>query len=373
MICYNLPMEKWSKFIAPLLTMLGFVGGGSVLILYVLILLLGLSTNTINLLTISFTVMPVALIVTMVIGAKYYSKINAIIYTIASFWIAIFLHLLLIITILTLIYALTLDKELIIKATWVIFIIEVILFIYGIWVALYPKVITYSIHAPKLKEKWADKKIVLFSDSHLGIVRHRSFMQKIVQMINAQNPDIVLIAGDLIDGPTFPYEKGLAPLGEIKSTFGTFYTAGNHDEYNIEQEKYYTILNKYVTVLNDKKIMVNDTQLIGVMYAEESKQHTKDRLEKTGYDKSQPSIVMLHDPKNRRALVDSEVTLSFSGHTHGGQFFPFTLFVSLFYGKRTKGIQYLNETTHFTSVGVGTAGPIFRLGTRPEIAVVKID
>jgi hypothetical protein len=233
--------------------------------------------------------------------------------------------------------------------------------------------VSHAIRAPKLKEKWGDKNLVLFSDAHLGMVRNKKFMRTIVDMVNSLHPDIVFIAGDLIDGPVFPYEESLAPLADIKSTYGTFYTAGNHDEYNPEQEKYYSALQKYVTVLNDKKVIVNDTQITGIIYAQESVEETAKRLRSVEHDARMPSIVMLHDPKNIQALADQQVTLGLSGHTHAGQFFPFTLIVKSVYGSLTKGVHYLKEMAHITSVGVGTAGPLLRLGTVPEIIHIRIE
>jgi predicted MPP superfamily phosphohydrolase len=262
---------------------------------------------------------------------------------------------------------------LILKILVIILLIKIsVLICYGIWNAFYPRIQTYSLNAPLLKDKWGDKKIVLFSDVHLGMVRREKWMQQIVTMVTNLKPDIVLIAGDLIDGPVFPYETGLAPLQNLKSTYGTFYTAGNHDEYNRDQEKYYAELAKYVTVLNDKKVVVNDTQIVGIIYAMESLEKTMARLSATGYQKNTPSMVLLHDPKNVAALSQSNVTLSLSGHTHGGQFFPFTLLVQSIYKNLTKGIHYIGNMAHLTSVGVGTAGPLMRLGTTPEIAVIEI-
>ncbi len=365
-------MEKWHKFIPALVIMLLVIGSTSWFILYIYDLVFELPSTLLTVSKTIFTIMPILLVVTMIIGRGHYSKLNSWAYIVASLWIPVFMYLFLWAVVVGLAHSYFGNILPIQELTVGLLILIIFLFIWGIKIALEPKIKTYILKAPKLKEKWGDKKIVLFSDSHLGVVRHAKFMRKIADMINAQTPDIVLIAGDLIDGPVFPYEYGLAPLADIKSTYGTFFTAGNHDEYNIEQEKYYAVLNRHATVLNDKKVIINDTQLIGIIYAEESKQKTKDRLSKTGYDKNIPSIVMLHDPLNIKVLVEEGVTLSLSGHTHGGQFFPATLLVTMLYRSLTKGINYLGDTTHFTSVGVGTAGPLFRLGTRPEIVVLKI-
>ena len=316
---------------------------------------------------------PVAILITMIFSNFSYHRWFAILYTVSIFWAPVLMYLFIAAVFMSIAGLLIPNMTFHHTLGIVILIFIVVLMIQGVYEALHPKVKTYTLKAPLLMEKWSTKKIVLFSDSHLGLVRNRAFMQKIVQMINKLSPDVVLIAGDLIDGPIFPYEEGLSPLADIKSTYGTYYTAGNHDEYNREQKKYYDSLNKYVHVLNDAKAIVNDTQIVGVMYANESLDATKERLVKTGYEKSMPSIVLLHDPKNVHALADSGVTLALSGHTHAGQFFPFSLIVRSVYGPLTRGINYIKEMAQFTSVGIGTAGPIFRIGAEPELVVIEIQ
>ncbi len=254
----------------------------------------------------------------------------------------------------------------------ILFFASVGVMIIGTIQALRYAVATYEISAPLLKEKWGDKKIILVSDVHLGMVRRRPFAEYLVTTINKLSPDIVFIAGDLIDGPIFPYDDDLSPLGQIKSTFGTHYAAGNHDEYNSEQEKYYASLTKYINVLNDKKIILNDTQIVGVRFAAEKLDDTKKRLVGMDYKRDMPSIAMLHDPKNVQALADMGVTLTLSGHTHGGQFWPFSMTVKAMYGSLARGVNYIGKMAQFTSMGIGTGGPVFRLGTRPEIVVLKI-
>lgn len=315
---------------------------------------------------------PLVLLATTVIGNRYYNKINALVYTITVLWIPLLLYLFMGAFILS-ILSLFLPMALLSLSSIVLGLLILICFIWGIAIACKPKIVEYTLDIPKLKQQWGNKKIVLVSDVHLGMVRSTAFMKKIVSMINDQNPDIVFIAGDLIDGPVFPYEQGLAPLSEIKSTFGTFYTAGNHDEYNKDQKKYYEVLKQYVTVLNDEKVMINETQIVGVIFAVEKKKKTQERLLATGFDKNLPSIVMLHDPRNASALAEEGVLLGLSGHTHAGQFFPTTLLVRGSYRALTKGIHYINGMAHITSVGVGTSGPLFRLGTKPEVAVIKIQ
>ena len=309
---------------------------------------------------------------TNIVGNIRYYPLNAYIYSVFVFWVPILLYLFLGAIVIEILSLAGVSHLALSGIVWVVYALIVLGILYAVYKAYHPKIRTHQITAPLLKEKWGDKKIVLFSDVHLGMVRREKWLNRIVSNVNDLSPDIVFIAGDLIDGPIFPYANGLAPLQHIKSTFGTFYTAGNHDEYNRDQNAYYAELRKYVTVLNDAKQVVNDTQIIGVMYMMESLAQTKERLIATGYEKNIPSIALLHDPKNVAALADAGVTLSLSGHTHDGQFFPFTLVVRGVYKKLSKGITYMQNMAHFTSVGVGTAGPLMRLGTTPEIVVIEI-
>jgi uncharacterized protein len=315
------------------------------------------------------------LVFSMVVGNLFFSKINSIVYTITSMWLALLLLLFLASIISWILwfiisgFGFVNSKECIIVITLGI---AHLFFAWGIYNSFSPNIVTYEIKNEVLKDKWSDKKIILLSDLHLGLVRRENFTKQIKEMINKESPDIVFIAGDLLDGPIIPYEKSLAPLGEITSTYGTYYTAGNHDEYNREQGKYYEVLNKYVKVLNDKSEMINETNITGLTYMRETTDETKIRLNSSGYNENMPSIVIMHDPKNTQALFDKRVNLSLSGHTHGGQFFPITLIVKGIYGKFTQGVNYFEESSSFTTVGIGTAGPAVRIGTRPEIAIIKI-
>lgn len=327
-------------------------------------------------LKVAMFILPLLIIFTMFFGALWYHPINALVYSIVIFWVPILIYLFLSsIILIAIVFIATavgvvLPLHFLLLAT-IIFIALCILV--GIMRALSPQVIHYALSVPKLAPLWNGKKIILISDVHLGMVRREKFLEKIVHLINAESPDLVIIAGDLLDGPVIHYEHVLKPLGKIKSTFGVYYTAGNHDEYNRDQNAYQQELSKYVTVLNDARMTVNETEIVGLVYAQEKNKATKNRLMKIGYeDNGQPSIAILHDPKNAHALADAGVSLIVSGHTHSGQFFPISLFVKALYKERARGKYKIKDTVGFTSVGVGTAAPLFRLGTQPEIAVLKI-
>lgn len=312
----------------------------------------------------------------MTIGNKRFSRINNFFYSLSVFWAPLLIYLILGCCVLWMVLGIGYVFHINFTMPYVLIGIAISILLgifWGIYRACTPQTTHYQINAPILIPLWKNKKIVMFSDSHLGMVRNQTFAKKIVHIINKERPDMVIIAGDLIDGPVIPYKTTLAPLRDINAPLGTFYTAGNHDEYNTQQKEYYEALTQYVTVLNDARIEINGTQLIGLAFAHETLTETADKLIKTGYQINQPSIVILHDPKNTQALVANNVALVLSGHTHGGQFFPFTLIVHALYKKLAKGLHYFNNTAAITSVGIGTAGPLFRLGTRPEIVVITFS
>jgi predicted MPP superfamily phosphohydrolase len=235
-----------------------------------------------------------------------------------------------------------------------------------------PRIVTYDIDSPALSKQWAGKNIVLVSDTHLGVVRSGKFMKKVVGKINEQKPDVVFIAGDIIDGPVFNYQKGLSPLKDIKSTFGIFYTPGNHEGYNPEPEKFYPIVKALTTTVIDSKTEVNGTAIVGLDYRRETVEATAERLKDTGFRADVPTIALLHDPTNVTTLMDAGVSLVLSGHTHCGQFFPINLVVRGIYKEYTYGVNVRGNSTAVTTCGVGTAMSPLRLGTNPEIVVLHI-
>jgi len=325
-----------------------------------------------------FTLLPVVLMVTMVIGNKYYSIINSFLYDIAVTWLPILIYLFLgavLLSLINLVAVWTGHPINMFPLSVVVIVISFGATLFGIINATMPRIVSYDINSPTLSPMWSGKNIVLVSDTHLGVVRSSHFMQKVVNKINGQNPDLVLIAGDIIDGPVFNYAKGLAPLANIKSTFGVVYTPGNHEAYNREPEKFYPIVKLLTTTLVDSKTELNGTNIIGLDYKPESFEATVARLGNVGFDKNVPTIALLHDPKNTDALLAAGVSLVVSGHTHCGQFFPINLLVKRIYKKHTYGVFEQDKNgggVSVTTCGVGTAMSPLRLGTNPEIVVLHI-
>ena len=320
-------------------------------------------------------IFPLILIATSIYSRVGYNRIVSVLYTISTLWFPTIIYLFIgscILAVLSFGSHINLSVDLHMSALCILGVIVVAL-VYGVWNANCIRIKKYTINSKELAPNWRDKKIVLFSDVHIGIVRGAQFMEKIVAMINDLKPDLVILAGDVIDGPIFDYKKGLSPLSGIVSKEGIIYTPGNHEEYNREPEKFYPILESLTTMLVDKKIIMHNTQIIGLQYAHELQEATANRLEGTGFDPNIPSIVILHDPTNTAAVQRAGVSLVVSGHTHNGQFFPSTLLMRSMYKEFAYGKNVKGKTTSITTAGVGTTMPPFRLGANPEIVVLTFE
>ena len=339
----------------------------------------------------ALTLLPVVLIATMVIGNFTYSKINSLFYVISVTWLPTLLYIFLATALVYIVKWVSLasghSHDTTTLRTLMLggIVIAAGFVTYGIVNATMPRVVNYTIDAPALSPMWSGKNIILISDTHLGVVRSQSFMKKVVGQVNALQPDLVLIAGDIIDGPVFNYARGLSPLANIKSTYGVVYTPGNHEGYNREPEKFYPAVKPLVTTLIDSAKEINGTTIVGLDYKIESKEAAQARfrsiLGTTNSEKTQPTIALLHDPKNAKALMESGVSLIVSGHTHCGQFFPINLVVKSIYKEFTYGVNTLDEkdssgnsimSTAITTCGAGTAMSPLRLGTNPEIVVIHV-
>jgi predicted MPP superfamily phosphohydrolase len=354
---------------------MGLIGLGSFFSFSIFKLYGVFKNQTIHTIVLSlFISLPIIFITSYALSTQKYFTWNAWLNTIGSIWIGAILYFTLSAIILGVLYFFVKGQNpsvLLTIGTITLLAITSIVS-YSVYNASHPVVTIMTVQSPTLAPLWKDKKIVLFSDTHLGLIRQRAFAEKVVGLVNKQNPDLVLMAGDMIDGPIIPYEKFNEPFKNIQSTYGVYYTPGNHEWYNVEPQKFLNIMKHFSKELIDEKTEINGTQIIGINYAIESLEETKQKLLKTGYDTSKPSIAMLHDPKNNDALTEAGVSLVVSGHTHCGQFWPFSAIVKKMYGDKMYGVRQLGDQATLTTCGIGTAQSPFRLGNKPEIVVIKI-
>jgi len=244
--------------------------------------------------------------------------------------------------------------------------------LYGIVNASLTRVRRIAIELPNLPASWRGRVAALVSDTHLGHVRGYGFARKIVKMLNRERPDIVFIAGDLYDGTAADVKRLAQPWAEIIAPLGAYFVTGNHEEF-ADRRKYLGALGQAgIRVLENEKITVDGLQIVGVHYREAANsERFRAILQKATLDRNKASVLLTHAP-HRLSIPEQEgVSLQLSGHTHGGQFFPFTLIASRVYGGYAHGLKLWGRLKVYTSSGAGTWGPPVRLGANPEVVLIQ--
>ena len=241
-----------------------------------------------------------------------------------------------------------------------------------------PVVNTLEINLPKKSSKMRELNVVMMSDIHLGTLIGKSRFEEIVTRVNALNPDIILLAGDIVDEditPVIEDNTGEA-LMKLKAIYGVYGITGNH-EYIGGVEPAVTYLTQHgIRMLRDESVLIDSGfYLIGREDKDSKRFSNKDRKPLNdlmyGVDKNYPIIVLNHQPVNLAEAVESNVDLHLSGHTHHGQLFPFNYLTEKIY-EISRGYKLIGNTQFFVSNGVGTWGPPMRLGSKPEIVNIKI-
>ncbi|MDD4991635.1 MAG: metallophosphoesterase [Paludibacter sp.] len=237
----------------------------------------------------------------------------------------------------------------------------------------HPQIVTLNLSTDKPKQN-KTLKIVAASDIHLGISIDKKKLQRYVQMINDQHPDIVLLAGDVSDRSIVPVirQNMAEELRAIKAPLGVYAINGNHELYaetpNATAEYLKTA---GIKVLRDEVSLV-DSSFYVVGRDDRTNTQRKNLSELvTGVDKNKMMILLDHQPYHLQDAEQNSFDLQISGHTHNGQFFPGNIAVKRMY---ELGYGYLKKgkTHYYVSSGLGIWGPQYRIGTQSELVVINL-
>ncbi len=318
-------------------------------------------------LSLSFVVMSAA---TM----GFYSKVTAWLYALSAAWLGTLYWLVLasVLSVIMLAFGAAFGFD----VTFIdqgLIILALVVSVAGIFNSEITRRTRYTVALPHLPEHWVGKKIVLFSDTHMGNVRGMPFINKIVRMVNQENPELVIIAGDFYDGPKAPFAKFASPLKRIKAPKGIYFAEGNHEEFSTSSKYDEALRSAGVHVLFNEKADVTGLEIIGINYnAALHDDDTAAILKKIGVSSDKPSILIKHAPSGVNAVAAAGVSLQVSGHTHRGQIWPGPILTKRIFGKFEYGFQIQGNTAFITSSGAGTWGPPQRVGTHSEIVVITL-
>jgi predicted MPP superfamily phosphohydrolase len=228
-----------------------------------------------------------------------------------------------------------------------------------------------TVRLPNLPEAWRGRTALLVTDLHLGNVNAAAFSHRIAAIAERLNPSIVLFSGDVYDGSKADPVRLASPLFKLTPPFGMYFCGGNHEDFGDPAEYSATLNRGGIRVLHNERVDVDGLQVIGVTYADSTyPAHLHAYLDSLHLANGQASILLSHVPHRLPIVERTGVGLQLSGHTHGGQIFPFTLITRWIYGKFTYGLQRFGELQVLTSSGAGTWGPPMRVGTDPEVVLI---
>ena len=235
------------------------------------------------------------------------------------------------------------------------------------------RVVRLDVSLPHLPDAWKGRRIAVVSDVHLGHVRGAGFLKRLIGMIRQEQPDLVVVPGDLYDGTAVDAEKLARPWAELTPPQGILFVTGNHEEFRDSSRFMSTLSAAGVRTLNNEKVVLDELQVVGIQDGDHRHpSRLRSLLSGMRLDRSKPSLLLAHSPIHLRIAEEAGISLQISGHTHGGQFAPWHWVVDRVYGAFAKGLHALGRLQVLTTVGAGTWGPPMRLGTNPEIVLLRL-
>jgi predicted MPP superfamily phosphohydrolase len=244
----------------------------------------------------------------------------------------------------------------------------------GVLNAGWTRIRCISVRLENLPETWRGRKAALVSDLHLGHVRNGGFLRGIVAKVMRETPDAVFLAGDLYDGTAIDAAKAAEPLRDLHAPQGTYFVAGNHEQFGDDSKYLQAVSDAGVRVLHNEKVEADHLQIVGVPYNHATHdEHFQSVLRRIGVDRNRASILLTHAPDRPHIAEREGISLQVSGHTHVGQFFPWTWIARGIYRQFAYGLSRIGKMLVYTSSGAGTWGPPLRLGSSPEIVLFQFE
>ena len=252
-------------------------------------------------------------------------------------------------------------------------IVTLVVFAVGNYRFNHPEIVHLEINTEKPHQE-KTVRIVMASDLHLGVTIDKKRLDKFVRLINEQQPDIVLFAGDVVDRRMKPLvqQRMDEELRQIQATLGVYAITGNHEYISGVPDEVERFMKKANVVFLRDTVCLIDSSFYLIGRDDYTNKQRKSLSELVGeLDCDFPRILLDHQPYNLSEAEQNNIDLQLSGHTHAGQFFPINLIVNrmyeLPYGYKKKG-----NTHYFVSSGLGIWGPASRIGTQSEVVVIDM-
>ena len=242
-----------------------------------------------------------------------------------------------------------------------------------------PRILDVDVAIRNLPSPLINFTIVQLSDIHVGSTIKRNYVQAIVDRVNELEADLIAITGDVVDGPVDRLAEHTAPLGAMRSRHGTFFVTGNHEYYSdaeawvaeFDRIGLRVLLNRHVALDHDgaQLTIAGVTDYSAQVFNAAWRSDPEAAL--AGSPAGGPKILLAHQPRSADAAARAGFDLQLSGHTHGGQFWPWNHFVQL-QQPYTAGLHRHADLWVYTSRGTGYWGPPKRFGAPSEITRIRL-
>lgn len=221
--------------------------------------------------------------------------------------------------------------------------------------------------------------IAQLTDLHIGPTLRGDFVRQVVERTNALRPDLIAITGDLVDGSVGQLRNLVAPLSQLQAKHGVFFVTGNHEYYSGVDAWVAELERIGIRVLRNERVSIGEPgasfDLAGINdeHADPEDPSGRPDLDRAlaGRDPSRELVLLAHQPKSVYRATKHDVGLQLSGHTHGGQVWPFGVLVRL-QQPVVAGLAQFGRTLLYVSCGTGYWGPPMRIGAPAEITRVVL-
>jgi uncharacterized protein len=243
-----------------------------------------------------------------------------------------------------------------------------------------PRVVSVDIPVNGLPESLRGFSIAQISDVHVGPTIKKGFVTGVVERVNALKADLIAVTGDLVDGSVANLASHTAPLSNLSARHGAFFVTGNHEYYSGEAAWTRELRRLGLTVLKNEHVVLNhDGASLILAGVTDFSAHHFDPAQKSdpgaalagAPPHAGAKILLAHQPSTATAAAQAGFDVQISGHTHGGQFWPWNFFVKYFQ-PFTHGLNRLKNLRIYVSRGTGYWGPPNRFGVPSEITHIRL-
>lgn len=248
----------------------------------------------------------------------------------------------------------------------------VVLFSMGSYLAYSPVVRNLEVTMDKKDSELTSMRVVVASDFHLGMLSNKKHLQRFVNLSNEAKPDVVFLAGDLVDDdPKWFVEDGMAEvMKQLTSTYGVYGVLGNHEYYGKKIPTFVEEMDRAgVKILRDETVQVGKAFILTGQ--EDTTNKERQQLKALRSDSNYPWFVMNHTPNDLDTPAQEGVDFHMSGHTHRGQMWP-NQYITARVFEHDYGYKLKEQMHTLVSSGFGFWGPPIRIGSRSELWVVDI-